>query len=155
MGTAKIVASVNATGTSIADMMASVAGSGVVSVDDLAVDTINPGALKPILDDADGLAGPITAASVNGVIGKYLHAGPFNAGAAEFAFTIAGGTARTSTFQLKSPGASLNADLRLNFPDMTMASQGRYAIRASWWLPVPSRLSSSRERGRGARRNGR
>ncbi|MBR7552024.1 hypothetical protein KC220_26120, partial [Mycobacterium tuberculosis] len=32
MGTAKIVASVNATGTSIADMMASVAGSGVVSV---------------------------------------------------------------------------------------------------------------------------
>ncbi len=128
MGTAKIVASINATGTSIADMMASVAGSGVVSVDDLAIDTINPGALKPILDDADGLSGPITAASVNGVIGKYLHAGPFNAGAAEFAFTIAGGTARTSTFQLKSPGASLNADLRLNFPDMTMASQGRYAF---------------------------
>ncbi|MBA8878679.1 AsmA family protein [Phyllobacterium myrsinacearum] len=128
LGTAKIAASVNASGTSISDMMASVAGSGVVSVEDLAIDAINPGALRPILADADGLAGPITADAVSGVIGKYLHAGPFNAGAAEFAFTIAGGTARTSTFQLKSEGATLNADLRLNFPDMTMASQGRFSF---------------------------
>ncbi|SDO00440.1 AsmA family protein [Phyllobacterium sp. OV277] len=128
MGAAKIVASVNATGTSIADMMASVAGSGVVSVDDLAVDAINPGALKPILNDADNLPGAITSDAISAVIGKYLHAGPFNAGAAEFAFTIAGGMARTSTFQLKSEGATLNADLRLNLPDMTMASQGRFSF---------------------------
>ncbi|QND53616.1 AsmA family protein [Phyllobacterium sp. 628] len=128
MGTAKIAASVNASGTSVTEMMASVAGSGVISVEDLAIDAINPDALKPILGDADTLQGSVTSDAVNAVIGKYLHAGPFNVGSAEFAFTIAGGMARTSTFQLKSAGATLAADLRLNLPDMTVTSQGRFAF---------------------------
>ncbi len=127
-GEAKISASVNATGTSIAEMMESVAGSGVVSVADLAINAINPGALKPILAEADAMEGPVAAAAVTATIGKYLHEGAFNAGAAEFAFTIAGGLARTSTFQLQSEGATLAADLRLNFPDMRVASQGRFAF---------------------------
>ncbi len=74
------------------------------------------------------MEGPVTPALLNGTIGKYLHAGTFKAGAAEFAFTIAGGMARTSTFQLGSDGATLAADLRLNFPNMTVASQGRIAF---------------------------
>ncbi|PSH69907.1 cell envelope biogenesis protein AsmA [Phyllobacterium brassicacearum] len=127
-GKAKITASVNATGTSVAEMMESVAGSGVVSASDLTISAINPAALKPILADADAMEGPVTPALLNGTIGKYLHAGTFKAGAAEFAFTIAGGMARTSTFQLGSDGATLAADLRLNFPNMTVASQGRIAF---------------------------
>nr|WP_271895064.1 AsmA family protein [Phyllobacterium sp. IY22] len=127
-GKAKISASVNATGTSIAEMMESVAGSGVVSVADLAINAINPGALKPILQAADAMEGPVAAAAVTATIGKYLHEGTFNAGAAEFAFTIAGGMARTSTFQLQSEAATLAADLRLNFSNMSIASQGRFTF---------------------------
>ncbi|WP_133123877.1 AsmA-like C-terminal region-containing protein [Phyllobacterium zundukense] len=127
-GKAKISASINATGTSVTEMMESVAGSGVVSVSDLAINAINPAALKPILVDADAMEGPVTAASVTATIGKYLHAGTFNAGAADFAFTIAGGMARTSTFQLESAGAALTADLRFNFPQTTLASQGRFTF---------------------------
>ncbi|MBZ9657002.1 AsmA family protein [Phyllobacterium sp. 2063] len=127
-GKAKITASVNATGTSVAEMMESVAGSGVVSTSDLAINAINPAALKPILANADAMEGPVTATLLNGTIEQYLHDGSFKAGAADFAFTIAGGIARTSTFQLKSAGASLAAELRLNFQDMTVASQGRFAF---------------------------
>ncbi|WP_280951624.1 AsmA family protein [Phyllobacterium endophyticum] len=127
-GQANISASVNATGTTIAEMMESIAGSGVVSVADLAIDAINPDALKPILGEADAMEGPVDAAAVTATIGQHLYNGTFNAGAAEFAFTIAGGIARTSTFQLQSDAATLGADLRLSFPDMSVASQGRLAF---------------------------
>ncbi len=127
-GKTKISASVNATGTSVAEMMQSVAGSGVVSVDGLAINAFNPTALTPILADVDGTDGPTTPDTINAAVAKYLNAGEFNAGAAEFAFTIAGGMARTSTFQLQSQGATLAADLRLNFPDLSVASQGRFTF---------------------------
>ncbi|MEK1888514.1 MAG: AsmA-like C-terminal region-containing protein [Phyllobacterium sp.] len=127
-GKTRISASVNATGTSIAEMMQSVAGSGVVSVVDLAINALNPAALKPILADTDAADGPVTSATIDASIARYLNTGEFKAGAAEFAFTIAGGMARTSTFQLASEGATLAADLRVNFPDLTVASQGRFAF---------------------------
>lgn len=127
-GKTKISASVNATGSSVAEMIQSIAGSGVVSVDDLKINAINPAALKPIVADADAVDGQITPAVINATIDKHLNEGVFNAGAAEFAFTIAGGMARTSTFQLQSEDATLSADLRLNFPDMTVASQGQFAF---------------------------
>ena len=127
-GKTRISASVNATGTSVAEMMQSVAGSGVVSVNDLVIDAFNPAALKPILADADAADGPVTSASINATIGKYFNTGEFKAGDAEVAFTIAGGMARTSTFQLQNEGATLAADLRLNFPDLSIASQGRFAF---------------------------
>jgi uncharacterized protein involved in outer membrane biogenesis len=127
-GKTKISASVNATGTSVAEMMQSVAGSGVVSVNALAISAFNPAALKPILAETDVADGPVTPAAINATIGKHLNAGEFNAGNTEFAFTIAGGMARTSTFQLRSQGATLSADLRVNFPDLSVASQGRFAF---------------------------
>lgn len=127
-GKTKISASVNATGTSVAEMMQSVAGSGVISVADLAINALNPAALTPIVTDTDAADGPVTPAMIDATIGKYLNTGEFKAGAAEFAFTIAGGMARTSTFQLASEGATLGADLRVNFPDLTVASQGRFVF---------------------------
>ncbi|MRG56903.1 AsmA family protein [Phyllobacterium sp. SYP-B3895] len=127
-GKTKISASVNSTGTSVAEMMQSVAGSGVISVADLAINALNPAALKPIVTDTDAADGPVTPAMIDATIGKYLNTGEFKAGAAEFAFTIAGGMARTSTFQLASEGATLGADLRVNFPDLTVASQGRFVF---------------------------
>ncbi|WP_280140115.1 AsmA family protein [Phyllobacterium sp. YR620] len=127
-GKTKISASVNATGTSVAEMMQSVAGSGVISVADLAINALNPAALTPIVTDTDAADGPVTPAMIDATIGKYLNTGEFKAGAAEFAFTIAGGMARTSTFQLASEGATLSADLRVNFPDLTVASQGRFVF---------------------------
>ena len=127
-GKTKISASVNATGTSIAEMMQSVAGSGVLSVDGLAINAVNPAALKPILADTDAADGPVNSETIAATIGKHFSMGEFKAGAAEFAFTIAGGMARTSTFQLESEGATLSADLRVNFPDLTVASQGRFAF---------------------------
>nr|WP_228019395.1 AsmA family protein [Phyllobacterium sp. T1018] len=127
-GKTKISASVNATGTSVAEMMQSVAGSGVISVADLAINALNPAALTPIVTGTDAADGPVTPAMIDATIGKYLNTGEFKAGAAEFAFTIAGGMARTSTFQLASEGATLGADLRVNFPDLTVASQGRFVF---------------------------
>ncbi|MGH6860895.1 MAG: AsmA-like C-terminal region-containing protein, partial [Phyllobacterium sp.] len=124
-GRTKISASVNATGASVAEMMGSIAGSGVIAVSDLAIKDINPAALPPILADADAVEGAITGPFIDATIGKHLHAGALNAAATDIAYTMAGGTARTSTFQLQGDGARLDADLRLNFSDMTLASQGR------------------------------
>lgn len=124
-GKARISASVNATGTSLAEMVKSIAGSGVVSVNGLGINGLNPGALTPIMADVDAAQGPVTAAAINATIDKYLNAGALNIANTEIPYTIAAGIARTSTFQLQSQGARLAADLRLNFPDMTLASQGR------------------------------
>lgn len=125
-GKAKISASINATGTSMAEMVDSIAGSGVVSVSNLAISALNPAALKPILADVDAAQGPVTPAAIDATVNKYLNAGLLNADTTDVAYTIAGGAARTSTFQLQSDGAKLTGDLRLNFPDMTLASQGRF-----------------------------
>jgi hypothetical protein len=125
-GKAKISASVNATGTSMEQLVKSVAGSGVVAVSDLTINALNPAALMPILESVDAVEGPITAAAINATINQYLNAGVLNATASEIPFTIAGGVARSSTFQLSNEDARLSADLRINFPEMTVASQGKF-----------------------------
>lgn len=124
-GKAKISASVNATGTSMAELVKSIAGSGVVAVSDLTINALNPAALVPILADVDAMEGPVTTATIDAIIGKYLNAGALKATASEIPYTIAGGVARTSTFQLNNGDARLFADLRINFPEMMVASQGK------------------------------
>ncbi len=124
-GKAKISASINATGTSMDELVKSIAGSGVVAVSDLAINALNPEALMPILAKVDAVEGPITTAAIDTTINQYLNDGVLNAAALEIPYTIAGGVARTSTFQLTNKDARLAADLRINFPDMTVASQGK------------------------------
>nr|WP_040854149.1 AsmA family protein [Phyllobacterium sp. YR531] len=125
-GKARISASINATGTSMAELVGSIAGSGVMSVNDLAVNSLNPGALIPVLANVDAVEGPITTAAIDTAINKYLNAGVLNTAASDIPYTIAGGVARTSTFQLTNEDARLSADLRISFPEMTIASQGKF-----------------------------
>jgi uncharacterized protein involved in outer membrane biogenesis len=127
-GKARISASVNATGTTMAELIGSIAGSGVVSLGGLEINSLNPGALTPILANVDALEGPITVAAIDASIDKYLHAGVLNASAPDIPYTIAGGVARLSAFQLSNEEARLSADLRVNFPEMTIASHGRFAF---------------------------
>ncbi|WP_460897874.1 AsmA family protein [Phyllobacterium sp. K27] len=127
-GKAKISASINATGTSMGEFVKSIAGSGVVSVSELAINSLNPAALIPILANVDAVEGPVTTAAINTTIDQYLNAGVLNATASEIPYTIAGGVARTSTFQLSNEDARLSADLRISFPEMTVASQGKFTF---------------------------
>nr|WP_256473168.1 AsmA family protein [Phyllobacterium sp. 21LDTY02-6] len=127
-GQARLSASINATGQTLAELMGSVAGSGAVTINDLTINAINPAALQPILADIDGIEGPVTPDAVEATINKHLHAGVLTVPQTEIAYTIAGGIARTSSFQLKGDGASLTGDLRVNLDDMSVASKGKISF---------------------------
>jgi uncharacterized protein involved in outer membrane biogenesis len=128
-GKTKLSASLNGTGKTMSELMASLAGSGVLAVDDLSIKGVNPDALQPILAAADK-ADPNAAATIfDGIAAQHLQSGVFNAGRAELPFTVAGGTARAPSFRVETEKLTLTSDLRLDVPKMTIGAEGSFAFK--------------------------
>ncbi|WP_146119462.1 AsmA family protein [Phyllobacterium phragmitis] len=128
-GVAKLSASLNGTGKSVGELMASMAGSGVLAVDGLSIKGFNQDALQPILDAADKADPNAPAATLGAMVVDHLRSGAFSPGPAELAFTVAGGTARVPSFQLETERAALASDFRLNLADMTIGAQGTFTFK--------------------------
>lgn len=128
-GKVKLAASLNGTGKTIGEVMASMAGSGVLATEGLSIKGLNGQALQPILDAADKADPNAPVATLETTAAEHLKAGVFSSGPAELAFTVAGGVGRAPSFRLETEKLALTSDLRLDLAKMTVAAQGSLAFK--------------------------
>lgn len=111
-GRADISASLNATGKSMAGLMSSLTGSGVVSSKSLTIAGLDAGALAPIVKESDEAGHEATPAQLAAIVAKHFPAGRFDAGDVDLPFTIAAGVARLSGIRMATAKAELTAAVR-------------------------------------------
>ncbi|UJW86726.1 AsmA family protein [Devosia sp. SL43] len=106
--------SFEATGASVGDLLAVLAGEGNFTLADFSVVQLAPGVFPTVagLDDVLNMEPDALAA----IIGLSLGQGPFAAPSATGAFTIAGGVARLTNFIVEGEGARLAGDINLALP---------------------------------------
>ncbi|MCC5779378.1 AsmA family protein [Nitratireductor sp. B36] len=117
-------ASVTASGKTVNGMASALTGSGSVTVNDLSILDLNPQALPLILQKADVLGNEIDAAQTEIFAPPILRDGEFQVGSTEFAFTIAGGVARTPPMRLEAEGAILTTTASADLQRMTVETDG-------------------------------
>ncbi|WP_269930365.1 AsmA family protein [Aminobacter sp. HY435] len=123
-GKGRFSATLSGSGKSVEGLVASLSGSGTASVEGLTVPGINPDAFQPMIARADALGRDINAARVADFAPAIAGQGSFDAERAEVAFTVAGGILRAPPLSLKSPAATLSADLRADANAGTVAAVG-------------------------------
>lgn len=121
-GLLDVSAAVTAGGKTVDSLVAALGGSGTVSVRDLAVDGINPGALPELLRMADGLGTEIDAAAIDRFADELVRGGTFGTERVDLAFTLANGVVRTPPVHIETPQAFLAADLRADINDGKVAA---------------------------------
>ncbi|MEB2843274.1 AsmA family protein [Endobacterium cereale] len=112
-----------ATAKSVADLLGSASGSGQVRLSNITVNGLNPGLLTPLLTQADGIKGEVTAAKVQPLVAALVHAGQTRIGDVAIPFTMTNGEARAQNIAAADGAAKLNGALRLNFSENTLAGE--------------------------------
>lgn len=126
-GKGSFSAAVSGSGKSVEGLVASLSGSGTAVVDGLTVDGFNPDAFGPLLAKADASGRDINAARVAEFAPEIAGEGRFAVDKAEVAFTIVGGILRAPPLALKSPTATLTAELRSDLNSGAVAANGSLA----------------------------
>lgn len=129
-GQADVSATVTASGKSVEGMVAALAGSGSASLRNLVIAGINPDAFASILERADAIGRDIDAADTAAFAPAIVRDGVFRAGAADIAFTLADGVARTPPVRLEGDRLVLTADSRLDLKAMTAHVDGAIVYNA-------------------------
>lgn len=129
-GKADISGAINATGKSVAGLMASLAGSGVVSAKGLTIDGLDPNAFRPILAAGDAAGPDAKPARLAAIVAKHFPAGQFKAGDVDLPFTVAAGVARFSGIRVETPAAALTANLRADIGRLRLEGQGDFTFDA-------------------------
>ncbi|MDP9836797.1 uncharacterized protein involved in outer membrane biogenesis [Neorhizobium huautlense] len=112
-----------ATAKSVADLMGSASGSGQVRLSNVTVNGLNPGLLPPLLAQADGIKGEVTAAKVRPLVAGLVHAGQARIGDVAIPFTMSDGEARAQNIAAVDGATKLNGALRLNFAESALAGE--------------------------------
>ncbi|MFK4809594.1 AsmA family protein [Devosia sp. ZW T5_3] len=112
------------TGASLASVFGAMTGEGNFTLTDLAVNQLDPRVFNAAsgLDDALNMD-PDAMASV---IGVALQQGPFTAGQATGAFTMAGGVARLANFIVEGQGGRLAGNINVQLA--TLGLEGGFAL---------------------------
>lgn len=117
-------ASFEGTGTSLADVVATLAGEGNLTLADLSVQRLNPG-VYPAISSVDDVLN--TDAEVLAILAdQSLSSGDFTAPSAAGAFSIAGGTLRLANLIIDGEGARLAGGLNLALP--TLGLDGSFVL---------------------------
>ncbi|MEO3385537.1 AsmA-like C-terminal region-containing protein [Mesorhizobium sp. CAU 1741] len=111
-GTVDLTAALTGSGKSVDGLMASLAGSGTASVEDVVVRGVDPLAFPALLSEADAVGPEIDAEATARFAPPLVRSNQMRASAVDFAFTVANGTARVPPILLQTPEASLSAELR-------------------------------------------
>nr|WP_143038416.1 AsmA-like C-terminal region-containing protein [Nitratireductor aquibiodomus] len=117
-------ASVTASGKTVNGMASALTGSGSATLKDLSIRGLNPDALAMILEKADALGNEIDTAKTEVFAPAMIRDGRFQVGSTEFAFTIAGGVARTPPMRLEAERATLTTTASADLQSMTVATDG-------------------------------
>jgi uncharacterized protein involved in outer membrane biogenesis len=112
-----------ATAKSPADLLSAVSGSGTIRLADVVLPTVNAAMLPGLLADADRIEGEVTAAKVQPLVKRRIHAGRAEIGAVEVPFTITGGQVRAQNIVAKAGGASLSGEVHMDLADNTVSGE--------------------------------
>ncbi|WP_377296197.1 AsmA family protein [Rhizobium sp. SGZ-381] len=112
-----------ATAKSPADLLSAASGSGTIKLKDVALPALNASMLPGVLADADRIDGEVTAAKVQPLVRRRIHAGRAEIGAVEVPFTITGGEWRAQNITARAGSASLAGELRMDLADGGLAGE--------------------------------
>ena len=122
-GAADLTATLTASGKSVDAVISALAGSGTVTVSDLAVDGIAPQVFDALLAQADRIGPEIDAAAVAGFATEMVRQGTFRADRAELAFTVANGAVRAPPLRLETDEAMLAGEVRADIGAQTVGAE--------------------------------
>lgn len=121
-GGSDIAGSVTSSGKSVEGVVASLTGSGTVSLRDLAIPGLNPGALLRLVEEADKAGAEIDAATTARFAPEIVGDGVLRADALDLAFTIASGVVRAPPFLIETATARLGGEVRADLASGTVAA---------------------------------
>ncbi|MFD1199485.1 AsmA family protein [Brucella gallinifaecis] len=132
-GTLKANLTLNGSGSNVSELVASLAGSGSMDVENFAINGLDQTAFQSMLSAADQMADQpasttqLDAKAFGLLADKAIGHGRFAAGNPRFDFTIAGGVVRFAPIKLGSADATLNGDVQLNLSTLGFSGEGSFS----------------------------
>ncbi|QSZ57291.1 AsmA-like C-terminal region-containing protein [Rhizobium sp. ZX09] len=108
------------TGKSVGEMLKSAGGSGEIRASGLVLKGLNPGALPPILQAADGLLQPIDAPKVRPLVDQSLWQGEIGLGDVSLPFSVNGGALHFQNLRAAIDPLTLTADATVDLAAFTV-----------------------------------
>lgn len=108
------------TGKSVAEMLKAAGGSGEIRAGGLVVKGLNPGALAPIRQAADGLQQPIDAPKVRPLVDQTLWQGEIGLGDVALPFSLNGGALHFQNLRAGIDPVTLTADASVDLAASTV-----------------------------------
>ncbi|MBL8583128.1 MAG: AsmA protein, partial [Rhizobiaceae bacterium] len=137
-GTGDFSVEASASGKSVGGLVSALSGSGTASLDGLELPGLNAEAFPALIANADRVGRAIDAAKVAVFAPGLASGGRFEAGAADIAFTIAGGVLRIPATRFEGKDATVTADLRVDASRAEVAADGSIV-----WKPGDEALTGS------------
>lgn len=134
-GTVKAALSLNGSGTSVADLVSSLAGSGSADVENFAINGLDQNAFPAMLTAADAMgdqpagASQLDAKQFAAIADKAIGQGRFAAANARFDFTVAGGIARLAPISLSSGDTALAGNLQFDLSTLGLSGEGSFSFK--------------------------
>ncbi|MEM5493910.1 AsmA family protein [Hoeflea sp. AS16] len=127
-GAAGASASLEGTGKSMRELVASLAGGGELTVADLAISRLDSGGFARILGAADRENFKIETDAVAGMVDALMAGGEMKADAMRLPFTLTGGVMRFSGTGISDDNAELTGDARVDLIGLRLQSDWRLAF---------------------------
>lgn len=123
-GAMDVSASLSASGKSIGAMMASMAGSGSLSLKDVALKGLDPAAFPELIKAADDIGRDVDAARTAQFAPTIVRKSVFEAGGADVAFTVAAGVVRIPPLRFERADSVLSGELRIDLNRFDVEGKG-------------------------------
>lgn len=120
--------SLEGTGSSMRDLVASLAGGGELVTSDLVVEGVDPGAFPRILGAADREGFDIDTGTVSTMVAGFMTGGEISATTLSLPFTLTGGVMRFSSAEFTDGNATLSGDARVDLLGLRLQSDWRLAF---------------------------
>jgi len=124
-GTAGASASIEGTGKSMRELVASLAGGGELTAADLVISGLDSSAFARILGAADREGFQVETSSVAGVVDELMAGGEMAADELRLPFTLTGGVMRFSNAEIEDVNANLSGDARVDLIGMRLQADWR------------------------------
>ncbi|OCW55690.1 hypothetical protein AWJ14_14465 [Hoeflea olei] len=124
-GKASAVMSLEGTGKSMRELVASLAGGGEVSATDLSISGIAPGTFARILGAADRDGFELEPGRVATLVAGFMSGGEMRADRLSLPFTLTGGVMRFSSAAIDTEQATLAGDARVDLVGLRLESDWR------------------------------
>ena len=129
-GRTDLSAAVSASGRTLGGIVAALTGSGTATFKELIIPGIDGGAFTPILARADAIGRDIDAGQTAEFAPELVAGANFAVTDATAPFTVAGGVVRTPPLFFDSEGTRVEAELRADLGQGTVAVEGRVSYDA-------------------------